>query len=71
VIVTAGRLVARSLLELALVLLILGGLCGLVAFRILRRIVTSEPDRLEELAGRAGMILALVAAASARRKTDA
>ena len=62
-----GRLVARSLLELALALIILGGLVGYLAYRILRRVVTDEPDRLEQLAGRAGVVLALVAAAAQKR----
>jgi hypothetical protein len=67
VIFAAGRLLARSLLELAL-LLVIGGLgVGYLAFRILRRLVTDEPDRLEELAGRAGVMLALIAAAASRR----
>lgn len=66
-IASASRLLARSLLELALVLVLVGAGVGYLAFRILRRLVTDEPDRLEELAGRAGAVLALLAAASSRR----
>jgi hypothetical protein len=67
VIFAASRLLARSLLEVAIALIVLGGLVGYLAFRVLRRLVTDHPDRLEELAGRAGVILSLVAAAAARR----
>lgn len=47
----AVRLLARSLIELGLVLFLVGGLLLFAAYRITRRIFTDREDALESLSG--------------------
>lgn len=68
---TLAQLVARTLVELALVLLLTAGLALFLAYRILRRAVTPGEDRLERFArqiGGAGRLL--VATAKAHETAD-
>lgn len=45
-----ARVLIRSLIDLALVALIIGGLLGFIAFKLLRRLVQEEDSYLERKA---------------------
>lgn len=57
---TAAGLLARSLLEVGIVFLCLAGLLGYVSYRITRRLITSNPDRLELAGGKLAQGIGLV-----------
>lgn len=53
-------LLARTLFEMAIVALCIGGLLMVLSFRIGRRLITSSPDRLELLSARAAQLNHLI-----------
>ena len=68
----AGLLV-RVLLETALLLLVIAALLTVLAFRTSRRLVTSKDGRIDQIAGWAAPLLALLAAiqqSPARQDSD-
>ncbi len=55
-----GVTLARTLLESAVILLAVAAILLVLSYRVGRRVVTTSPDRLETLSGRALQLAALV-----------
>ncbi len=55
-----GVTLARTLLESAVILLAVAAILLVLSYRVGRRVVTTSPDRLETLSGRAMQLAALV-----------
>lgn len=66
----ALTLLARSLVELALVLLAGAALAAFVAYRIARRFLTPSADPIEQLAGRLASFLPLATSLERRFRRD-
>lgn len=64
----AGRLLALGLIELGLASIVVAAGLLYLAFRLLRRFVTDNPDGLEAYARSAAALLAAAAAAKATPK---
>ncbi len=62
----AASIVARALVELALVLALFAAILGVLAFRTLRRFVTPEPDKLDRFSAELSRLLAIGLVASRR-----
>ena len=63
-------LAVRVLLEASILLLVMGALLGLLAFRVSRRLVVTGQDPLERMSGPAGTVLGMLAALSRRENAD-
>lgn len=61
-----AQTLARCLLESAVILLAVAAILLVASFRIGRRVVTTSPDRLETLSGRATQLIRMIP----KRETD-
>ena len=65
-VVRLAGLLVRVILEASILLLVVGCLLAVFAFRTSRRLLVTSPDPLERLSGPAGTVLAMLGALSRR-----